>query len=231
VNKEKNSSINPRDISLKRAEELKSKISDYIRSKETIEHGLGLSSRFSQNKKKILSILGGTQEDWEDYMWQLSNRIDSVETLSKILKLSEQQKENIINVQKRYRWAISPYYASLMDPEDKYCPIRLQGIPSRMEIERIEGDLDPMREEFTNPAGVITRRYPDRLIINVTNECAMYCRHCQRRRNIGEIDRPRSKEAIQESIDYIADNREIRDVLITSGDPLTLKDSFLDFIL
>lgn len=231
MSKEKKRSKNPRDISLERAEELKSKISDYISSKKKIQHGLALNNRFSQNKQKILDILGGRQKDWDDYMWHLSNRIDSVETLSKILNLSGQQKETIKNVEKRYRWAISPYYASLMDPEDKYCPVRLQGIPSRMEIEHIEGDLDPMLEQLTNPAGSITRRYPDRLIINVTNECAMYCRHCQRRRNIGEIDRPCSKESIQESIDYIASNSEIRDVLITGGDPLTLKDSFLEFIL
>ena len=86
-------------------------------------------------------------------------------------------------------------------------------IPSHIELDDSISDLDPMGEEFTNPAGSITRRYPDRLIINVTNECAMYCRHCQRRRNIGQEDYQNSIEVIKESIDYIRDNEEIRDVL------------------
>ena len=82
-----------------------------------------------------------------------------------------------------------------------------------------------MGEEYTNPAGSITRRYPDRLIINTTNVCAMYCRHCQRRRNIGTLDKHTPKELLKESIEYIKNNPEIRDVLITGGDPLTLSDS------
>ena len=88
-----------------------------------------------------------------------------------------------------------------------------------------------MAEEFTNPAPQITRRYPDRLIINVTNECAMYCRHCQRRRNIGEKDKPACDEKIQQALDYIRDNPEIRDVLVTGGDPFTLEDEKIEWIL
>jgi lysine 2,3-aminomutase len=88
-----------------------------------------------------------------------------------------------------------------------------------------------MGEEFTNPAGSITRRYPDRLIINVTNECAMYCRHCQRRRNISSSDCHKPKETLLESIEYIRNTPEIRDVLITGGDALALSDSMIDWLL
>src|SRR5690554_77007 len=118
-----------------------------------------------------------------------------------------------------------------MDPDDHYDPIRLIGLPSIAEEVYDQGEDDPMGEEYTNPAGSITRRYPDRLIINVTNECAMYCRHCQRRRNIGQVDNIKSRAIISESIDYIKDNSEIRDVLITGGDPLTLPDDLLEWIL
>jgi lysine 2,3-aminomutase len=93
------------------------------------------------------------------------------------------------------------------------------------------GSLDPMNEASTSPAPRVTRRYPDRLIINVTNQCAMFCRHCQRRRNISEIDRHAQTGDLSEAIAYVADNREIRDVLITGGDALLLNDHFLDRIL
>src|SRR5690554_5531935 len=88
-----------------------------------------------------------------------------------------------------------------------------------------------MAEEFTNPAACITRRYPDRLIIYATNQCGMYCRHCQRRRNIGEVDKPKSKEELMNAINYVRENPEIRDVLITGGDSLTLGDDRIDWIL
>ena len=218
-------------ISLERANELKSRIQDYMDVKGNISKGLEKSKEIERRKQIILEALGATNEDWNNYKWQLSNRITDVETLSKFIKLTDNEIEQIKEVQSQFRWAISPYYLSLIDPEDILDPIKLMSIPSYIELDDTQDDLDPMGEEFTNPAGSITRRYPDRLIINVTNECAMYCRHCQRRRNIGQQDCHRSKSVIQESIDYIRDNEEIRDVLITGGDPLTLKDDMLEWII
>jgi glutamate 2,3-aminomutase len=218
-------------ISLERAETLKHKIDDYMFARKLISRGLEKKEEIQGRKRKILNILNGTEEDWNNYKWQLSNRITDVETLSKVLDLSEKEKENINEVASQFRWAISPYYLSLIDPEDPYDPIKLMSIPMKVELDDDENDLDPMNEKYTNPAGCITRRYPDRLIINVTNECAMYCRHCQRRRNIGQTDSHNSKAKIQESIDYIRKNEEIRDVLVTGGDTLTLKDDMLEWIL
>src|SRR5690554_3845518 len=88
-----------------------------------------------------------------------------------------------------------------------------------------------MAEEFTNPAPCITRRYPDRLIINVTNQCGMYCRHCQRRRNIGEVDKHQTESNLRAALDYIRKNHEIRDVLITGGDALLLSNRQIDWLL
>ncbi|WP_279230357.1 glutamate 2,3-aminomutase [Thermohalobacter berrensis] len=220
-----------RRVSLERAKELKSRIEDYLEERKKIPRGLYMQDEFEKAKKKILDVLGGTEEDWNDYKWQLSNRISDVETLSKIINLSDKEREAIEEIGKKYRWAVSPYYASLMDVDDKYDPIRLLAIPIAAEIENECGESDPMAEEYTNPAGSITRRYPDRLIINVTNECAMYCRHCQRRRNIGQKDEHTSTEVIKESIEYIRENKEIRDVLITGGDALTIPDDRLEWIL
>ncbi|MGX4600663.1 glutamate 2,3-aminomutase [Faecalimicrobium sp. JNUCC 81] len=218
-------------ISLERASQLKSRIEDYISIKSSIPKGIEKQEEIEGRKKKILEILGGNESDWNNYKWQLSNRITDADTLGKLLNLTEKEQNHIKEVQSQFRWAISPYYLSLIDPDDICDPIKLMSIPTCIELDDAQDDLDPMGEEFTNPAGSITRRYPDRLIINVTNECAMYCRHCQRRRNIGQEDCHRSKKVIQESIDYVRENEEIRDVLITGGDPLTLKDDMLEWII
>lgn len=221
----------PRKISLERAEELKSNIQSYLDVKDTIRCGLRQEekSNIKERKNKILSYFGATENEWNNWKWQLKNRVDNVDILKEILSLDEEEIEDIRKVGERYRWAITPYYLSLID-EDKFNPIRLQCLPLGIELD-VDGELDPMKEEFTNPAGCITRRYPDRLIINVTNECAMYCRHCQRRRNIGSIDKHNPVEKLQQSIDYIRENSEIRDVLITGGDSLTLSDERLDWLL
>ena len=224
--------MDKKKIALDRANELKSRIQDYLDIKDTIPSGMSSEGqkRYEEKKKKILSILNATEEDWNDYKWQLSNKISDLETLLKIISLNEDDINAVKNVGKKYRWAISPYYLSLIDDNNKFDPIKLQSIPTKLELID-EGKEDPMAEEFTNPAGAITRRYPDRLIINVTNECAMFCRHCQRRRNIGSSDNHTSREELIESVEYIRSNPEIRDVLITGGDALTLSDETLDWLL
>ena len=220
-----------RKIALERADELKDRIKDYTTIKDKIPRGMSSvqESKIIKKKNKILALLNASEEDWKDWRWQVKSRISSVEMLSQIIELSEEEVENIKKVEKEYRWGISPYYASLID-DDKLNPVKLQSVPLILELNE-EGCADPMAEEYTNPAGAVTRRYPDRLIINVTNMCPSYCRHCQRRRNIGTVDRHQCKAALEESIEYIKNNPEIRDVLITGGDPLMLSDEMLNWLL
>lgn len=220
-----------RKIALQRADELKNRIRPYLEVKDSILTGFDLVDINKKNKEKILDFFNATEDDWNDWHWQIRNRICDVETLGKIVNLKEEDKEVITKIQKDYRWAISPYYLSIMDLESTSCPVWLQAIPSVYELDDPYGKEDPMAEEYTSPAPRITRRYPDRLILNVTNQCAMFCRHCQRRRNIGEIDKPAAKDDIKEAIQYIRDNPEIRDVLITGGDPFTLSDEKLEWII
>jgi len=222
---------NKREHALQRAEELESRIRPYLDAKDKILTGFDLQEQHQKLKLKILEYFKATEEQWNDWHWQMKNRIEDVETLGKLIDLSYEQKQVIEKIEKECRWSISPYYLSILDPNDPSCPIWMQAIPSAHEIDDPYGKEDPMAEEYTSPAPRITRRYPDRLIINITNQCAMFCRHCQRRRNIGEIDKPAPKKDIEEAINYIRNNPEIRDVLVTGGDPLTLTDDKLEWIL
>ncbi|MGF7185785.1 lysine 2,3-aminomutase [Desulfitispora alkaliphila] len=220
-----------REIALERADELKSRIEDYLEASKTIPTGFKNDQRIQQMKQKLLEHFSATEDDWKDWKWQMKNRITDAKTLSKFIKLSDQEFEEIEKVGKEYRWAVSPYYLTTIDPEDPDCPVKKMTIPCIHEMGDVVGKADPMGEEFTSPAPSITRRYPDRLIINVTNQCAMYCRHCQRRRNIGETDVMTPKEKLEEALEYVRQNPEIRDVLLTGGDALMLSDANLDWIL
>lgn len=222
---------NKRLEALDRAEELKNSIKDYIEVSPTISTGLNRADKIDAQKKKILAYLNAAEEDWENWHWQMANRFVTAEDLSYIINLTAKEIEDIDKVSQQFRWAASPYYISLIDPEDPECPVRKQAIPSILELEDDNGIDDPMNEEHTSPAPCITRRYPDRLIVNVTNQCPMYCRHCQRRRNIGEVDEPKPMLEMEAAIRYIADNPEIRDILITGGDAFMLDDDKLDWIL
>lgn len=214
-----------------RGERLKATIQDYLDVKDKIPTGFNQNEKYDKHKQKIMKLLNATEENWNDWKWQLRNRVTSASKLKLFLNLSEAEVDNIERVGQRYRWAVSPYYLSLMDPDDPEDPIRKQGVPAIAELEDTIGEPDPMGEEFTSPVPFITRRYPDRLIINVTNQCGMYCRHCQRRRNIGEVDTGTPKQDLLNAINYVRRHEEIRDVLLTGGDALMLSDEKIDWIL
>ncbi len=217
-----------RETALKRAEELKNSIKDYLNKSSEIQTGLNLKEKINKNRTKIMNKMQATDDEWNNWKWQLDNRITTISELKKLVNISDKMLKKIEEVENKYRWAISPYFLSLIDPDDPDCVIKKQALPSSLELQDFGGKLDPMEEESTNPAGTITRRYPDRLIIKLTNICGMFCRHCQRRREIGETDQHHSQEKINESIEYIKKNQEIRDVLLTGGDPLTLTNSQLE---
>ncbi len=184
---------------------------------------------YADTKNKILNELNADENDWKNPKWQLKNRISDVDEILKYANLSDEEYENISVVGEKYRFAITPYYFSLIDFDNPLCPIKLQSLPNIKEFDE-EGELDPMNEEQSNPSGKITRRYPNKLIINVTNACPMYCRHCQRRRLIGNFDRNTSKTDIDESIDFIRNHNTIREVLITGGDALLRSNKRLEYI-
>ncbi len=220
-----------RKKSLIRSNELDKIAIDDNKHKSKVRLGCSESSKrlYENNKNKILNELNASREDWENPKWQLKNRISDVDEILKYTDLSKKDYDDIRKVSEKHRFAITPYYFSLIDFSNPNCPIKLQSVPSIKELDE-SGQLDPMCEEQSNPSGRITRRYPNKLIINVTNACPMYCRHCQRRRLIGNFDKHTPKEYIDESIDFIANHEAIREVLVTGGDALLLSNNQLENI-
>jgi lysine 2,3-aminomutase len=128
--------------------------------------------------------------------------------------------------------AITPYYLSLIDLKDPHCPIRKQAIPSIRELHISSADLlDPLHEDVDAPVPGLTHRYPDRVLFLITDMCAMYCRHCTRRRFAGHTDAQSPSDRIQKGIDYIAKSPQVRDVLLSGGDALLVSDKFLESII
>ncbi len=171
-------------------------------------------------------------EDWNDWRWQMRNNIRDVETLSRVVSLSEAEKADIGEVLKIFRMAITPYYASLIDPDNPACPVRLQAIP-RIQETQFGGhdESDPLHEDVDSPAPGLTHRYPDRVLFLVTHLCSMNCRHCTRRRMVGTEDRDLDDVYIEEALDYIRKTPAIRDVLISGGDPFVLSTEKLERII
>jgi len=173
-----------------------------------------------------------TEEQWNDWHWQIRNAIRDVETLEKVIPLSEEERAHLQQCLQKFTMEITPYYASLMDRQDRDCPVRMQAVPRLMELHDEPSDLsDPLHEDVDSPVPGLTHRYPDRVLLLVTNMCSMNCRHCTRRRLVGEQYSHMSDEHIQGAIDYIARTPQVRDVLISGGDPLVLSDGRLESIL
>ena len=173
-----------------------------------------------------------TTEDWNDWKWQLRNRIMDVNTLEKVIPITEEEKKAIEHSLEFLRMAITPYYASLIDPDDPDDPIRKQAIPTVKELEVAPEDmLDPLHEDVDSPTPGLTHRYPDRVLLLVTDMCSMYCRHCTRRRKAGDTDKAMPLDYVDKTVEYLKDHPEVRDVLISGGDPLTLPTDHLESII
>lgn len=214
-----------------RAEVLRGNIADYQEALKTIPTGFGRWPQILDYQEKIKSYFKASDEDWGNWHWQFKNRITDTAVLKELLPLDDAELEEIEKTGSQYRWAISPYYLSLIDPEVKNDPVKMQSIPSLNEYLDHGGYEDPMAEEYTSPTPAVTRRYADRLIVKVTNQCAMYCRHCQRRRAIGEHDLVTPRAELEEAIEYIRRNKEVRDVLLTGGDGFMIDNKVISWLL
>ncbi len=183
------------------------------------------------SRRKIL-FPNVTDEQWNDWKWQVKNRIETLDELKKYIKLTRDEEEGIKKTLSTLRMAITPYYLSLIDPDDPNCPIRKQAIPTAAETHRSPEDLlDPLHEDEDSPTPGLTHRYPDRVLMLITDQCSMYCRHCTRRRFAGQKDCESPSEKIEKCIDYVARTPQVRDVLLSGGDALMVSDKKLEYII
>ena len=170
--------------------------------------------------------------EWNDWKWQMRNAIKSLGELKKYVKLSKQDEEDFDKCLTAFPMAITPYYLSLISLDDSNDPIRLQSIPTGLELHKASAEMyDPLHEDIDSPVPGLTHRYPDRVMLLITDQCGMYCRHCTRRRFAGQKDAVLPMEQIDNAIDYIAKHPELRDVLISGGDPLLVSDDMLESII
>jgi lysine 2,3-aminomutase len=167
---------------------------------------------------------------WSDWRWQLSHRLNSLEELSQIINLTDEEVEGCRS--HHFRVDITPYFASLIDPDDPNCPIRRQVIPTSRELVAFDGMVvDSLNEDGHSPVPGLVHRYPDRVLMLVTTQCASYCRYCTRSRIVGDPNAQFSRSAYDAQIDYIARTPQVRDVLLSGGDPLVLPPRILEDIL
>lgn len=186
---------------------------------------------FNKSRKNGL-FLDVPDEQWNDWKWQVKNRVETVEDLKKYMTLTPEEEEGIEACLKTLRMAVTPYYLSLIDLNDPNDPVRKQAIPTATELHQADADLlDPLHEDTDSPVKGLTHRYPDRVLFLITDMCSMYCRHCTRRRFAGHDDCSVPKDQVDACIDYIRNHPEVRDVLLSGGDALLVSDERLEYII
>jgi lysine 2,3-aminomutase len=175
---------------------------------------------------------GISEKEWNDWRWQLRHRVTRLEQLQEILQLTPEETEGIKQSKGRLALAVTPYFVSLMDPSNPNCPIRRQAVPRIEESHLSSKDMvDPCGEDKDSPVQGLVHRYPDRVLLLVTDQCATYCRYCTRRRLVGSHEQPIPQGNLEEALKYLRTHRKVRDVLLSGGDPLLLENERLEEIL
>ncbi len=193
----------------------------------------GEEGKVEEAKESIPSAWKGISEkEWNDWRWQLRHRVTKLEQLQEILQLVPEEVEGIKQSKGRLALAVTPYFVSLMDPNNPNCPIRRQAIPRIEECHLSKNDMvDPCGEDKNSPVAGLVHRYPDRVLLLVTDQCATYCRYCTRRRLVGSNERPITQGNLEEVLKYLRTHKKVRDVLLSGGDPLLLENERLEEIL
>lgn len=172
---------------------------------------------------------------WNDWKWQLKHSIRDIATFEKLLdvEFTPDERKSLEKTTEKFPISVTPYYLSLINRDDfRNDPVFKQCIPSPSELIIGEHDMaDPLHEDEDSPAEGITHRYPDRVLFHVANVCSMYCRHCTRKRKVGDHDFIPNKKTIEAGLDYIRKTPQVRDVLLSGGDPLMLSNAYLDWLL
>jgi lysine 2,3-aminomutase len=169
------------------------------------------------------NAFAATPANWADWRWQMRFAARTADELHRFVRLTPDEEAGIRDTAGVFRLAVTPYYLNLIDPVNPYCPVRMQSIPVRREARIRPNELaDPLGEDSHRPVPAIVHKYPDRVLLLATDRCSVYCRHCTRRRITGGAEPELDKAALRQASAYIASHREVRDVLISGGDPLLL---------
>jgi lysine 2,3-aminomutase len=196
-----------------------------------------MQKTISKNVKSLTGRMDSYQapEQWFDWKWQARHVIKDINTFERLLKIKfePEKRKKLEETLDKFPLSITPYYLSLINTSDlENDPIYKQSFPSPSELTIENSDLnDPLAEDKDSPVPGITHRYPDRVLFHVSNVCAMYCRHCTRKRKVGDFDSVPSKGQMQEGLDYIKNTPTVRDVLLSGGDPFLLSDDIIDWLL
>jgi lysine 2,3-aminomutase len=170
-------------------------------------------------------------EKWNDWRWQLSHRLNTVDDFEKVLRLTDSERK-ALSTKGLFRVDITPYFVSLIDPDNPKDPIRMQVVPSASEILPFTGMMeDSLAEDRHSPVPGLVHRYPDRVLMLVTTQCASYCRYCTRSRIVGDPSETFSRSEFEAQIDYLKRTPQVRDVLLSGGDPLVLAPKLLEELL
>jgi lysine 2,3-aminomutase len=177
-----------------------------------------------------LSMKKTSRKDWRDWRWQFKNRVTDIDALTELS--GNRNKDKIKAVAAVYPMAITPYYVSLIQADNEKDPVFEQCVPNPLETAFATGVAeDPLKEDNHMPVPRLVHRYPDRCLAMVTETCAVYCRHCNRKRFWAQPDKISLKSRLSNMIRYIADSPQIREVIISGGDPLMLNDGVLENLL
>lgn len=173
--------------------------------------------------------------NWKDWKWQLKHSIHDINTFERLtgIKLDKNERKSIEETTAKFPLSVTPYYMSLIDTDNyKNDPVFKQCFPSPSELITCKYEMaDPLAEDKDSPVPGLVHRYPDRVLFHISNMCSMYCRHCTRKRKVGDKDSIPTKEEILKGIEYIKNTPVVRDVLLSGGDPFMLSDDYIDWIL
>ncbi len=171
-------------------------------------------------------------DQWRDWRWQHRHALRNAADLARVVDLTEDERRGLAETAGLFRVGVTPYYASLMERRHPFCPVRMQAIPAPAEARRDPGDLrDPLGEDRHRPVRAVVHKYPDRVLFLAADHCAVYCRHCTRRRITSGEEGGFDRAAAEEGIAYVQAHPEVRDVLVSGGDPLALSDQKLGWLL
>ena len=191
-----------------------------------------LADKPPQHRPSHPSIWKGMGEaEWNDWRWQLTHRLNTIEDFAQVIRLTPEEMAGL-SAPGHFRVDVTPYFASLMDPDDPNCPIRRQVVPTIHEMVPFEAEMaDSLAEDAHSPVPGLVHRYPDRVLMLVTTQCASYCRFCTRSRVVGDSTAQFSRTDYDQQLDYVARTPQVRDVLLSGGDPLVLSPKVLEGLL